>query len=43
VEIPEEFSVERAREILRELRRRLGDPSRPSIELEYLERLIERF
>ncbi len=43
VEIPDEFSVERAREILRELRRRLGDPSRPSIELEYLERLIERF
>jgi len=43
VEIPEEFSVERAREILRELRRRLGDPSRPAIELEYLERLIERF
>jgi len=43
VEIPEEFSVERAREILQELRRRLGDPSRPSIELEYLERLIERF
>ncbi len=43
VNIPEEFSVERAREILRELRRRLGDPSRPSIELEYLERLIERF
>lgn len=43
VEIPEEFSVERAREILRELRRRMGDPSRPSIELEYLERLIERF
>ena len=43
VEVPEEFSVERAREILRELRRRLGNPSRPSIELEYLERLIERF
>jgi len=43
VNIPEEFSVERAREILRELRRRLGDPSRPAIELEYLERLIERF
>ena len=43
VEIPEQFSVERAREILRELRRRMGDPSRPSIELDYLERLIERF
>lgn len=43
VEIPEEFAIERAREILRELRRRLSDPSRPSIELEYLERLIERF
>jgi len=43
VEIPEEFAVERAREILRELRRRLSDPSRPAIELDYLERLIERF
>ncbi len=43
VEIPEEFAIERAREILRELRQRLSDPSRPSIELDYLERLIERF
>lgn len=43
VEIPEQFAIERAREILRELRRRLGDPSRPTIELDYLERLIERF
>lgn len=43
VEIPDEFAIERAREILRELRRRLSDPSRPGIELDYLERLIERF
>jgi len=43
VEIPEKFAIERAREILQELRRRLGNPSRPSVELEYLERLIERF
>ncbi len=33
---------ERAREILEELRRRLGDQSRPTLELDYLERLLRR-
>ena len=33
----------RARELLEELRRRSGDQSRPDLELEYLERLLDRF
>jgi uncharacterized protein (TIGR02302 family) len=33
----------RARELLEELRRRSGDGDRPEVELEYLERLLERF
>ena len=33
----------RARELLDELRRRSGDQTRPSVELEYLKRLLERF
>lgn len=36
-------AAERAQRILEELRRRLSDPSRPSIELEYLERLLRRY
>lgn len=33
----------RARDLLEELRRRSGDQSRPDLELEYLERLLDRF
>ena len=33
----------RAQRILEELRRRLSDPSRPSIEMDYLERLLRRY
>ncbi len=33
----------RARELLDEIRRRTGDSERPDIELEYLERLLDRF
>lgn len=40
VQIPDEIDVQRARRILEELRNRLSDPRRPSIELEYLERLL---
>lgn len=36
-------AAERAQRILEELRRRLSDPSRPPIELEYLERLLRRY
>ena len=43
VKVPDEIDIQRAREVLDELRRRLGDPSRPSIELDYLERLIKPF
>ncbi|HSD92550.1 MAG TPA: TIGR02302 family protein [Methyloceanibacter sp.] len=43
VQVPDEIDIQRAREVLDELRRRLGDPSRPSIELDYLERLIKPF
>jgi hypothetical protein len=37
-----ESAVERARRILEELRRKLGDPSRPQEELDYFERLLRR-
>ncbi|MEL6423108.1 MAG: DUF4175 family protein, partial [Pseudomonadota bacterium] len=43
VEVPGEIDVQRARRILEELRRRASDPNRPSLELDYIERLLERF
>lgn len=43
VEVPEESDIQRARRILEELQRRAGDRSRPPIELDYLNRLLERF
>jgi uncharacterized protein (TIGR02302 family) len=43
VKVPDQIDVQRAREILEELRRRLGEPTRPTLELEYLERLLKRF
>lgn len=43
VKVPDEIDIQRAREVLDELRRRLGDPSRPTLELDYLERLIKPF
>lgn len=42
VKIPDEIDVQRARRILEELRRRLGDPARPRLELDYLDRLLPR-
>jgi uncharacterized protein (TIGR02302 family) len=36
-------AAERARRVLEELRRRLGDPARPREELDYLERLLRRY
>jgi uncharacterized protein (TIGR02302 family) len=41
--IPGEIDVQRARRILEELRRRLADPQRPQIELDYLERLLKDY
>ena len=43
VKVPDEIDVQRAREILEELRRRLGEPMRPQLELDYLDRLLKRF
>ncbi|MBV6658367.1 MAG: TIGR02302 family protein, partial [Devosiaceae bacterium] len=43
VGIPEESDIQRARDILNEIQRRLGERSRPQPELDYLDRLIERF
>ncbi len=43
VKVPDEIDIQRAREILDELRKRLGEPSRPMLELDYLERLIQQF
>jgi hypothetical protein len=43
VKVPDEFTVQRARAILDELRKRLGQPSRPALELDYLERLIKPY
>jgi uncharacterized protein (TIGR02302 family) len=43
VKIPGEIDVQRVRRILEEMRRRLGDPQRPQIELDYLERLLKDY
>lgn len=43
VEIPTETDVQRARRIFDELRERSGDRSRPTLELDYIERLLKRF
>jgi uncharacterized protein (TIGR02302 family) len=43
VKIPGEIDVQRARRILEELRRRLADPQRPQIELDYIERLLKDY
>jgi DNA anti-recombination protein RmuC len=43
VKVPDEIDVQRAREILEELRRRLGEPNRPQLELDYIDRLLKRF
>jgi uncharacterized protein (TIGR02302 family) len=43
VKVPDEIDIQRAREVLDELRRRLGEPSRPAVELDYLERLVKPY
>lgn len=43
VRIPEESDIQRARDILNEIQRRLGERARPQTEREYLDRLIDRF
>ncbi len=41
--VPDRALIDRARELMEELRRRSSEPSRPQLELEYLDRLMERF
>ncbi|MEO8668340.1 MAG: TIGR02302 family protein [Bauldia sp.] len=43
VKVPDEIDTQRAREILDSIRKRLGETSRPELELDYLERLLDRF
>ena len=43
VGIPDEMEIQRAREILRELRRRAGELDRPRLERDYIDRLLRRF
>jgi hypothetical protein len=43
VKVPDEIDMQRAREILEELRKRLAQPARPMQELDYYERLLRRF
>ncbi len=43
VKIPDENILQKSRKILDELRRRAGERSRPTIELDYIERLLRRF
>jgi uncharacterized protein (TIGR02302 family) len=41
--IPAQVDIQRARELRRELQNRIGEPNRPQLELEYLDRLLRRF
>lgn len=43
VKVPTDAERKRARDILEELRRRSGDPSRPKLERQYIERLLRQF
>jgi len=43
VEVPEETEAGRTRAVIEKLRRRLGEPGRSDEEIDYLERLLERF
>jgi hypothetical protein len=43
VEIPDEPDLQRARQILDELRRRAGERGRSPQELDYIDRLLRRF
>ncbi len=43
VKVPDEIDVQRAREILEAIRKKLGEPGQSLLERDYLERLLERF
>lgn len=42
VKVPRDIDMQKARELLQELRRRLGEASRPEKELDYIERLLKQ-
>lgn len=41
VKVPDQIDIQRAREVLEELRRRAGEARRPQIELDYIDRLLK--
>jgi uncharacterized protein (TIGR02302 family) len=41
VKVPDEIDTQRARAVLEDIRRRLSEPMRPHLELDYLERLLQ--
>lgn len=43
VKVPDEIDAQRAQRVLEELRRRFGEPMRPRIELDYIDRLLRDF
>lgn len=43
VKVPDEIDIQRAREILDAIRKRLSEPDRPAVERNYLERLLNQF
>lgn len=43
VKVPDEIDAQRARRVLEELRRRLSEPTRPQLELDYLDRLLRDY
>lgn len=43
VKVPGEIDAQRARQILKELRKRYGESYRPQLELDYIERLLEGY
>lgn len=43
VKVPDEIDTQRARRVLEELRKRLSDPTRPRLELDYLDRLLRDY
>ena len=40
VKVPDQIDIQRAREVLEELRKRSGDAQRPQLELDYIDRLL---
>ncbi len=43
MKIPDKSTLERAREILKELRKRAAERGRPKEELDYIDRLLKQF